>query len=262
LRFPTRLGAGETLAESAFGVVRRTGDAGDHPGWHEPPSGACVMRRFVATENSGGEHGLQILTEGLHEYTCDSEGTVDLTLLRGVGWLARTDHPGRTHKIGPELPTPQAQCLGTHTFRLGLRPYRPAAGPGQLYRAAERFSTPLRGVAVQGAGSPVQPEPTADVGLAVEPAGVVLSAVKTAEDGDGLIVRVFNSSDEPVTARLRPRFRFDSARRCDLEERDLEERLDVESDGPAGDLVRFPLAGGQIATVRLTMLNGEKGAHR
>jgi mannosylglycerate hydrolase len=255
LRFPTRLGAGETLAESAFGVMRRTGNAGDHAGWHEPPSGMCVMRRFVATEDSDG-HGLQILTEGMHEYTCDSEGTVDVTLLRGVGWLARTDHPGRSHKIGPALPTPEAQCLGTHTFRLGLRPYRPGAGPGQLYRAAERFSVPLRGVAVQGAGRQARPARAGEIGLAVEPADVVLSAVKTAEDGDGLIVRVFNSSDEPVTARLHPRFHLGSARRCDLEERDLEE-LVVEP----GGRIRFPLASGQIATARLTTLD-EEGVHR
>jgi mannosylglycerate hydrolase len=256
LRFPTRLGAGDTLAESAFGVVRRTGDPGDHPGWHEPPSGACAMRRFVTTEND--EHGLQILTEGLHEYTCDAAGTVDVTLLRGVGWLARTEHPGRSHKIGPALPTPQAQCLGVHTFRLGLRPYRPDAGRGQLYRAAERFSTPLRGVAVQGERRPAHPART---GLTVEPADVVLSAVKTAEDGDGVVVRVFNSSDEPVTAQLQPRFYFCSARRCDLEERDLEERdLEELVVGPGGR-IRFPLAGGQIATVRLATLD-EEGAHR
>jgi mannosylglycerate hydrolase len=255
VRFPTRLGAGETVAESAFGVVRRTPDAGDHSGWHEPPSGASAMRRFVATEDSGGD-GLQILTEGLHEYTCDSDGTVDVTLLRGVGWLARTDHPGRSHKIGPALPTPQAQCLGEHTFRLGVRPYRPAAGTGQLYRAAERFSTPLRGVAVQGAGRPPHPPRAGEVGLAVEPAGVVLSAVKAAEDGDGVIVRVFNSSDEPVTAQLSPRFQVGSARRCDLEERDLEDLS-----AAAGGRISVPLAGGQIATVRLTTLD-EGGAHR
>jgi mannosylglycerate hydrolase len=259
LRFPTRLGAGETLAESAFGVVRRTAapddHTGDHSGWHEPPSGASPMRRFVATEDSDG-HGLQILTEGLYEYTCDPDGTVDVTLLRGVGWLARTDHPARSHKIGPALPTPQAQCPGAHTFRLCLRPYRPDAGTGQLYRAAERFSTPLRGVAVQGASRPALPSRTGEVGLAVEPADVVLSAVKTAENGDGLVVRVFNSSDEPVTAQLSPRFRVGSACRCDLEERDLEE-LVVES----GGRIRFPLAGGQIATVRLTTLD-EEGAHR
>jgi mannosylglycerate hydrolase len=160
----------------------------------------------------------------------------------------------RSHKIGPALPTPQAQCLGTYTFRLGLRPYDPGAGPGQLYRAAERFSAPLRGVAVQGAGP--RPVGTPEIGLAVEPAAVVLSAVKTAEDSDGVVVRVFNSGDEPVTARIHPRFRVGTARRCDLEERYLEE-LVVEP----GGRIRFPLAGGQVATVRLTTLD-EEGEHR
>jgi mannosylglycerate hydrolase len=141
------------------------------------------MRRFVATEDD--RHGLQILTEGLHEYTCDSEGTVD---------------------------------------------------------------------AVQGAGP--RPVGTPEIGLAVEPAAVVLSAVKTAEDSDGVVVRVFNSGDEPVTTQLHPRFRVGTACRCDLEERYLEE-LVVEP----GGRIRFPLAGGQVATVRLTTLD-EEGEHR
>src|SRR5690606_17829642 len=55
LRFPTGLGAGRTVAESAFGVVHRGPVSGDHAGWQEPPSGACAMRRFVATED--GEQG-------------------------------------------------------------------------------------------------------------------------------------------------------------------------------------------------------------
>jgi mannosylglycerate hydrolase len=84
------------------------------------------------------------------------------------------------------------------------------------------------------------------VGLGVEPADVVLSAVKTAEDGDGIVVRVFNAGAEPVQARLHPRFPVGAAHRVDLEERPAEALL-VE----AGS-VTFPLVGGQIASVRLT----------
>jgi mannosylglycerate hydrolase len=247
LRLPTATGAGESLAESAFGVVRRD-EVPDGTGWREPPSGLFAMRRFVATEDR--RRGLQILTEGLHEYACDAEGTVDVTVLRSVGWLATTDHPLRPHKIGPELSTPAAQCPGMHTFRVGLRPYTPEPGPGHLYRAAERFAVPLHAVAAQGAPPvPVRSSPVT-AGLEAEAADVVLSAVKTAEDGAGIIVRVFNSADTDGTAVLRPGFAVASAWACDLEERGgTEIPLD---DG----VVRLPLRGNEIATVRLVPSEG------
>ncbi|WP_219417375.1 alpha-mannosidase [Pseudonocardia nigra] len=245
LRVPTATGAGESLSESAFGVVRR-GALPDGTGWREAPSGVFALRRFVATED--GRRGLQILTEGLHEYACDATGTVDVTVLRSVGWLATTGHPLRPHKIGPELATPAAQCPGTHTFRVGLRPYAPEPGFGHLYRAAERFAVPLLAVAVQGeAPGPVR---EAAAGLAVEPADVVLSAVKTAEDGEGIVVRVFNSAVADRTAVLRPGFAVQGAWACDLEENRV---APLPFDDGA---VRLPLRGDEIATVRLVPSEG------
>jgi mannosylglycerate hydrolase len=237
LRVPTATGGGVSLAESAFGVVRR-GGVPDGTGWREAPSGVFALRRFAATEDD--RRGLQILTEGLHEYACDAAGTVDVTVLRSVGWLATTDHPLRPHKIGPELPTPQAQCPGAHTFRIGLRPYAPEPGPGHLYRAAERFAVPLRAAAVQDA-RPVGAASGAS-GLSVEPADVVLSAVKVAEDGAGIVVRVFNSADAERVAIVRPGFAVRDAWTCDLEERRGE---------PLHGGLRLALRGNEIATVRL-----------
>lgn len=246
LSFPTGTGTGESLAESAFGLVRRDCRVTPGAGWREQPSGASALRRFVAGED--GQGGLQVLTEGLYEYAGSAEGILDVTLLRAVGWMARIDHPLRPHKIGPELATPAAQCQGKQTFRIGLRPYAPG-GPGLLYRAAERFSTPLQAAAVQGTRTTVGHRQVAGaLGLAVAPADVVLSAVKTAEDSGDVIVRIFNSSQAPVVATLSPGFAIGEAWSCDLEERSTD-RLDHDADGT----VHLPLPGGRIATVRLTI---------
>ena len=246
LRLPTGTGARFALAESAYGVVRRDREtpAGDQ--WQERPSGAFALRRFVAMQDDTA--GLQVLTEGLHEYSCPSDGVLDVTLLRAVGWLARLDHPLRPHKVGPQLRTPGAQCLGAHAFRLALRPYAASATLGGLYRAAERFSVPLQGWAVQeaaaeGVADGAAPPP---VGLDVAPADVVVTAVKTAEDRDGVVVRMFNSADAPVTAAVAPGFRVATAERCSLEETPGEP-LAVADDGT----LTLPLAAHQIATVRL-----------
>jgi mannosylglycerate hydrolase len=170
--------------------------------------------------------------------------TVDLTVLRCVGWLARTDHPLRPHKIGPELATPGAQCLGQHRFRFAVRPFPAGRGHGHLYRAAEDFSVPLQAYAPLGRAPGVRPR--LSLGLAIEPDDVVLSAVKTAEDGTGLLVRVFNSVDRPLVAVLRAAFPVASAERCDLEERSRN-AVEIGADGSVG----IPLAPAQIATVLL-----------
>ncbi len=259
LRFPTGTGQGRSHSESAYGLMERDAAPSPEPEqWREAPSGVYAMRRFVTVQDQ--QAGLQILTEGLHEHSCSADGTVDVTLLRSVGWLARTDHPLRTHKIGPMVPTPAAQCLGTHTFRIGLRPFSPIAPTGELYRAAEEFSVPLVARSVQGVRVGPQRrgegsdggghgEPAAmsvPLGLAIEPADAVLSAVKTAEDDTGVIVRVFNAGSEPITARLS--FAVDSlqAWQCNLEEQPTGLRLAVDNRSLTMDL-----AVGAISTVLL-----------
>jgi len=245
MRFPTGLATAATLAETAYGLTRRDRTLPDVVGWHDRPTGALPLRRFVAVE--AAETGLQILTEGLYEYASPSEGTVEVTLLRGVGWLARLDHPLRPHKVGPQLRTPAAQCLGSHTFGLALRPYLPGSGPGGLFRAAEEFAVPLQAWAVRGAPAASR-DGTAPLGsgLAVSPAEAVVTAVKTAEDGEGVLVRMFNSTGQQVSASLVARFTVAAAERCDLEEIP-QEALPVSP----GGVVAVDLAAGQIVTVRL-----------
>jgi mannosylglycerate hydrolase len=243
LRLPTGVLGGVTLADTAYGTIAREPTTPDGQGWRERPSGARALGRFVAASDDAG--GLQVLTEGLHEYRCDETGVLDVTLLRCVGWMARTDHPLRPHKVGPQVPTPGAQCLGPQVMRLALRPIGPQEPLGLLHRAAEEVAVPLQAIAVQGRGGAGSDAAAADLGLSVGPEDVALTAVKVAEDGDGIIVRVVNTSAEAVVAELRsarPGLRPEA---CDLEER----RVGPLDSDDAG-CVRLSLRAGQIATVR------------
>jgi mannosylglycerate hydrolase len=244
VRFPSGLRTDSTVAESAFGIIGRDGRLPDSDDWQERPAGVFALRRFVAVEEDSGTSGLQLLTEGLHEYGMPAPGTVDVTMLRAVGWMARIDHPLRPHKIGPELATPGAQCLGRHRFRFAVRPYSRQPDRGHLYRAAEEFSVPLQAFAPLGRSGPRRADRS--LGLEVGPAEVVLSAVKTAEDRSGLLVRMFNSADQAVTALLRTGFPIDSAERCNLEEQSRTD-LPISVDGS----VAVPLRPAQIASVLL-----------
>ena len=242
LLFPTGLAKRTTLAESAFGVVTRDGIVPEAAGWMDQPSGVSSMRRFVAIEHE--ELGLQVLAEGLHEYSCTADGIIKVTLLRSVGWLARVDHPMRPHKVGPEIPTPGAQCVGRHRFRCALRPFSAGQGTGHLYRAAEQFSVPLQAFSPWGQSARVPRGPAPGLGLEIWPQEVVLSALKTSEDRRSLAVRIFNSADHDVTATLTPAFAFESTARCDLEERSRTP-LPLSGDGT----IAVHLGPAEIATV-------------
>jgi mannosylglycerate hydrolase len=70
-----------------------------------------------------------------------------LTLVRSVGWLSRRDMVTRGVGAGPDLATPDAQCLGTQRFefRLGLLA---SLGSSALLREAAELRRPalvLRG---------------------------------------------------------------------------------------------------------------------
>ena len=254
LRLPTGVPGGATIAETAFGTLERPFLLPSGDGWRERPSGARAMRRFVVAQDEGG--GLQVLTEGLYEYVPQSDGAVDVTLLRGVGWMARTDHPQRPHKVGPEVATPGAQCHGVQAFRVAVRPLAGPRSAGSLHRAAEELAVPLQAVAVQGVRrtSAAPPGPAAArLGLAVSPTDVVLSAVKAAEDGDGVVVRVFNASPEARTARLELADPTLSVERCDLEEVATGEAGSTE-DG----VHEVPLRGGQLCSLRLRSTGGSR----
>jgi mannosylglycerate hydrolase len=243
LRLPTGVSGGVTLADTAYGTIVRRPTMPDGQGWRERPSGALALGQFVAASDDEG--GLQVLTEGLHEYRCDDTGVLDVTLLRCVGWLARTDHPLRPHKVGPQVPTPGAQCLGPQVMRLALRPIGPREPLGLLHRAAEEVAVPLQAIAVQGRSPGAEAAAAAALGLSVGPEDVALTAVKVAEDGDGVILRVVNTSAEAVVAELRSARVGLRPEACDLEER---RAGPLESDD-AG-CVHLPLRAGQIATVR------------
>ncbi|WP_067479296.1 alpha-mannosidase [Nocardia amamiensis] len=249
MRFPTGTRNVRSCAESAFGVVYRDGTWSQATaGWMEAPTGVFAMRRFVATHDNAA--GMQVLTEGLHEYSCTEDGTLEVTLLRSVGWLARLDHPLRQHKIGPALPTPKAQCPGWQAFRLAVRPYRSGDPAGLLYQAAEEFSVPLVGCAIQGArprvGCTTVGAATSLLGLSISPADVVLSAVKVAEDSNGIIIRVFNSSNDHVAAQLQFGIELKDATICNLEERALQAPTPI-----VGRALSMVLRGGEICTLRL-----------
>jgi alpha-mannosidase len=251
LLFPAGTDAlAEVRAETAFGIARR-------PARREIPA---TVRNEVPvsyaptisfTEAGGDRAGAVLFGEGLTEYealpAADGAGPrLGLTLLRAVGFLSREDLATRpSGHAGPGLPTPGAQCLGTHAFRVAFEPRGEAPAPSALFARAASFLAAPHVVPAVGPGGTLA---AADSLVTLEsPRGaVVLSACHRAADRETLLVRVFNPDDRPATVRLGTRAKKTvHAFRLDFLENRLEE-LAVRNSA-----VEVPVGPHQIATIEI-----------
>jgi alpha-mannosidase len=255
--FPVPFDAEAADAEGVFEVRRRPArqsppesDILPWSFWAEEPVNTHPQQRFV--DVSDGQTGLAVLNRGLAEYEllpgADGQGSeLAVTLLRCVGWLSRDDLKTRRGHAGPPLATPEAQGLGTHVFEYALAPHAGTwtAEDAHVQQEALAFESSLRAVVAEQHDGTLPPVWSF---VHVEPASVVVSSIKRAEDRDGLIVRVYNPLPKAVTAEMILPLPFRAVRRVNLNEAPVPEAEDplvhILNTG-----VRFELRGGQVATL-------------
>ncbi|MBI3287521.1 MAG: hypothetical protein HYZ68_05675 [Chloroflexi bacterium] len=220
VHFPTPFRIEQAHAEGAFEVVERSTKLPTvTEDWIEQPVPTAPMRGFV--DVSDGNAGLLLAARGLPEYEVipgPRGATIALTLLRCVGWLSRDDFPCRRGHAGPMLETPEAQCLGGYSFEYALIPH--AGDWRDAFQQAHAFATPLRVVTITRYPGGL---PSALSFLEIKPRELVVSAIKLAEEGNRLIVRLYNVDDRPIQGRLRLYRRFSHAWRTNLNEEILTE---------------------------------------
>jgi mannosylglycerate hydrolase len=185
LLFPTGAPVSHCDAATTFDVARRSTAPRDGSDWIHPAPATFPQQGFV----SAG--GLSVTAPGLLEAEVSAQGVIVLTLLRATGWLSRPDLKSRQGEAGPSLLTPGAQASGrTEAFvalHAGLDP---------------AMSTDAElGLRATVAGSDAPMPPAASL-LEVSPSSVLLSALKPAEDGEDVVLRLLNPTDEPQSARV------------------------------------------------------------
>jgi mannosylglycerate hydrolase len=242
VHFPTPWRVRSSFAESAFDVVERPiALPPDTAGWMEQPVPTHPQATFV--DLSDGGKGLMVANKGLPEYEALQEAggtTIALTLLRCVGWLSRDDLSCRRGHAGPELETPEAQCLGTHSFAYALIPH--TGDWRNAYRQAHAFNAPLRGVITDLHEGPL---PSEGSFVRISPPSLVISAIKVAEEGEGLILRFYNAEEHEVQAEVCLYKTFRKVILVDLNEEQLRE---ITVDGKR--TVSLPVRGKEIITMR------------
>ena len=134
---------------------------------------------------------------------------------------------------------------GRHELTYSLYPHAGDWKKALTYRRGYELDHPLEAVVIterqKGQGS----RPEADSLLRVSPDNIVVSCVKTAEDSDDLIVRIYDATGSGAFAALTFGFPVKSAREVDLMEKDVG-RISINR-----NRIRMKVRPHQIRTVRL-----------
>lgn len=245
VNFPTGLATDLSWADTHFDVLSRPIPIPDSTGWVEQAGGTHPLQTFV--ELTDGKDGLALLPKGIYEYEAfeDDSRTLALTLIRACRIKLAVSEEKLT-----ELPDQGIQCPGEQTFEYAVHIHAGDWREAGLLNAAACYAAPVR-VAVSGRGQGNLPS---EAGLFTLTGGTALhvSAVKQAEDGSGLIIRLFNPSADAEQAAFRFGVPVTEAFRCKMDE-SMTEKLQQSADGFAFEAAVEPK---KIATFKVIFAGG------
>jgi alpha-mannosidase len=174
--FPVAINAARASYEIQFGVVERPTHR--NTSWDVARFETCAQRWIDLSE---GGYGVALLNDSKYGHDLH-DNVMRLTLLKsGIN------------------PDPNAD-QGLHRFTYALLPHAGDWREAEVVRRAAELNTPLLAYRPQAADDAQQPaEPVSFASC--DAAHVQLDTIKTAEDGDGLILRVYETHNQrgPVT---------------------------------------------------------------
>ncbi|MFX1524785.1 MAG: alpha-mannosidase [Promethearchaeota archaeon] len=221
--FPTKIKSDKVYADGHFYVVPRSVNLPNAENWVQKPLPTNHQKDFISI--SDDSRTFAILNKGLPEYEAiineDNELIFAITLLRSVEWLSRDDFKTRMSHAGPGYYTPGAQCLGKHLFELSLTTSSKSNWlESKIHQKGKEFNNPLKPFFPNMARRPIRVSdkvilrpngilsyfektkllllesylPSVLSFLEIDNDSIILSALKKAEEGNYLILRVFNIS--------------------------------------------------------------------
>jgi len=210
--FPTGIAADRSISDMPFDLIERPIVPRDTEGWFERGYPNHPMRHLCAVATQ--DEGFGVAVRGLPEYEVydDERRTLGLTLLR----TTRVQTP----KIKVEDRDQEGtQQLGPQSFEYALIPFQGWPDLERAYRSALDFALPMR-VAQFGKGNGALPLRHSEV-EATPP--FELSAIKLSENGETLIIRIWNASEEDSPGKLTFGFDIHQAWLVSMDENRLEE---------------------------------------
>ncbi|MBN1901368.1 hypothetical protein JW926_08615, partial [Candidatus Sumerlaeota bacterium] len=246
--FPTPFKTQKISVEGKFDVIDRPFTFTAKAPWSQDPLNTRHQEHFASL--SDGKKGISFLNRGLPEYEArksNKGADYHLTLFRSVGWLSRGDLFTRKGNAGPSFETPDAQCLGKHTFEYAAVFHEGDWEKANIQREAYNFCAPVITAShyhqVRDWKGPARiPDESGFVRL--NPSGLILTAMKKAEDRDSLILRFYNPGTKETRGSLDFGFNIREANLARLDETFLK-KLEVKE----SHLVSFSIKPKQIMTV-------------
>jgi alpha-mannosidase len=241
LRFPLGLRNVAAIAGAQFGQVARPVATVPRKQRMETPVKTAPAHRWVAAAKKG--KGLAVFAPGFFEYEWTAGGDLVVTLLRSIGELSRADLLTRWGHAGWPTGIPEAQCLGEETIPLGIAlvSENDLAAPERMEEIWEDlFLPPIvqweRDCTGDSATGP-------SVELTGE--GLVYSACKAAEQGEGVILRCYNSRETATWGSWHFTTPIAAATKVRLDETE-EMELTVR-----GGIIEFKAAPREVVTIRV-----------
>ena len=222
--FPTHIEAKVSHAMGHFNVDERPIGRDYVKGLRDGEMSTLPMQNFV--DLSDGKNGLAILNKELIEYEVseDESRTLYLTLLRCMEVNICTEGRCATVETGAE----GAQCLGEHTFQYAIYPHAGSWAQAEVYEATEQYLYPPRAYQISKHSKGHLPK--AFSLFSIDSTAILLSSIKKALDNYGIVVRMYNTTSEHVSTRIRC-FRIpDKAYLANMKEEVLE-AVELEGDG-------------------------------
>ncbi len=191
VNFPTGIKTDCSVCDSHFDIVKHDVAIPDSTGWVEQAFGTQPLRTFAAVTD--GENGFSVMPKGLYEYEVFDDTVMALTLIRACRIKLAVSEEKMT-----ELDDEGVQCPGKHTYEYAL--HFDSADYTKLPNKAAEIFAPVKCAAVgRGKGN----LPRENSLFAIDNKNVHVTAVKRAEDGNGIIVRFYNASEQEQTVTIK-----------------------------------------------------------
>ena len=225
--FPLATSSTEATYEIPYGTINRPTTRNNS--WEQAKFEVPALRW---AELGDGKHGLALINNSKYGYDCQGN-VLRLTLLRS-----------------PVSPDPNAD-RGRHSFTFALYPHAGDWKNALTIRHGYEYNSSLSALQVQPHGGEL---PLVHSFVGLQAGNVVLTAVKKAEDANGLILRFYEWAGKDGTAVIHVPPGVTSASLTNLMEAEQGAPLSV----TGSDTVTVPVHPYEITSVRIDYQRGEK----
>ncbi len=193
----------ENRKEKKAGIQELANWANDQSSWQEPPISIEPTQSYVSLTD--GNTGIAVIPQGVREYEILDDRKIRLTLFRTYGFMGKENLIYRPGRASGEriIETPDAQLQKKMNFSFGFMIYNGGINDANVDTLAKTFNTPievytyaefLNGRLIFSQRETQGTKPSRQ-SLFETDNHLVVSAIKKAEDGEGLIIRLFNGKD-------------------------------------------------------------------